>query len=124
MLSLVLLAATVTAPAPDAFNRDAKPMLAATCTLCHNNRMMSGNLDLKPLLAASSMVEHRETWEKVLRKVRSGEMPPKEIERPAQGKIDTFTKYIEDEFDRQDKLTPQDPGRVVAHRLNRIEYTN
>jgi len=122
MYPFLLLAALTQAT----FNQAVKPMLASTCTLCHNERAAStaGNLNLRPFLMESSLVEGRETWEKILRKVRSGEMPPKEIPRPPQEQIDALTKFLEAEFDRQDRATPQDPGRVVAHRLNRAEYTN
>ncbi len=50
--------------------------------------------------------------------------PVFDVPHPSAQEIGAFTKFLEDEFDRQDRATPQDPGRVVAHRLNRAEYTN
>ena len=38
--------------------------------------------------------------------------------------MDALIKYVQAEFDRADKLTKPDPGRVTAHRLNRSEYAN
>src|SRR5580693_5912869 len=102
MYPFLLLAVLQTAGLQtDGFNQTVKPMLAETCTLCHNERMAAtaGNLNLRPFLSPSSLVEGRETWEKVLRKVRSGEMPPKEMERPPQEKIEALTKFLEAEFD-------------------------
>src|ERR1017187_7189468 len=100
LLLAVLAQSPATSPGTDAFSRTARPMLAGTCTLCHNERSAAGNLNLRPLLAPSSLVDGRETWEKVLHKLRSGEMPPPEIPRPPQAQIDALTKYLEAEFDR------------------------
>ncbi len=109
---------------PARFNQAVKPVLAGTCTLCHNDRLMSGGLNLKPLMAPSSLLENRETWARILVRVRSGEMPPKDGPHPEQSQLDAMAKFVENELDRYDRATPRDPGRVVARRLNRSEYTN
>jgi hypothetical protein len=109
---------------PAAFDQAVKPILGSTCTLCHNERMASGGLNIKPLLAPDALLENREMWGKILQKVRSGEMPPKDIGRPPVAQIDALVKFVEGEFERYDRAQPRDPGRVVARRLNRSEYTN
>ncbi len=115
---------SVTPTDPAAFNQTVKPVLASTCTLCHNERMMSGGLNLKPLATPSSLLENRETWGKILQKIRSGEMPPKDAPHPPQAQLDAMAKFVEGELDRYERAQPRDPGRVVARRLNRSEYTN
>src|SRR5207237_4315228 len=45
------------------------------------------------------------------------------VVRPEE-QIDALPKFLEREFDRADAAAPQDPGHIVAHRLNRTEYTN
>jgi len=124
LVTLLALNAHAQKTDPSAFTRVVKPVLGTTCTLCHNEKAASGGLNLRPYLQPQSLVDNREGWEKVLRKIRSGEMPPKDVERPAQEQIDALTKFVESEFERADRRTPQDPGRVVAHRLNRSEYSN
>src|ERR1035441_9182765 len=51
-------------------------------------------------------------------------MPPKDVPRPPQAQLDAMAKFVEGELDRYDRAQPRDPGRVVARRLNRSEYTN
>ena len=59
-----------------------------------------------------------------MHKVRTGEMPPKGVARPAQADIDHLARFVEGIYDKIDQSRPQDPGRVVARRLNRAEYAN
>ena len=66
-----------------AFEKSVPPVLAKTCAPCHNDRMASGGLNLGPFSAPGSIAEHREDWEKILQKIRTGEMPPKGIPRAA-----------------------------------------
>jgi hypothetical protein len=65
-----------------------------------------------------------EAWETVIRKLRSGEMPPAGMPRPTAAAYDSFVLYLESELDRAATANP-DPGRTEAlHRLNRTEYQN
>ena len=52
--------------------------------------MMSGGLNVKPLMAPPSLLENRETWGKILQKVRGGEMPPKDGPHPPQAQLDAM----------------------------------
>ena len=71
-----------------------------------------------------SLTTNRDEWEKIVRKIRSGEMPPKGVPRPPAAQIESFAQFIEAEFERADRGLKPDPGRVTAHRLNRYEYSN
>ncbi|HWB85404.1 MAG TPA: DUF1592 domain-containing protein [Bryobacteraceae bacterium] len=106
------------------FDQSVKPVLTGTCALCHNAQVSSGGMNIEPFTQASSIAQHREEWEIILRKIRSGEMPPKGVPRPPETQMKALVNYVQGEFDLQDKNTKPDPGRVVAHRLNRNEYTN
>ena len=55
-------------------------------------------------------------------KLKRGELPPKGMPRPAQEDVASVTKWLEDEFAREDAALAPDPGRVTARRLNRYEY--
>src|SRR5581483_11107095 len=61
--------------------------------------------------------------EKVLRKLRAGEMPPAGMPRPDAQTTAAFTKWLEGELDRTAAAHP-DPGHPTIHRLNRAEYSN
>ena len=105
------------------FNKAVVPVVNKTCTPCHNDRSAAGDLNLGPFTIASSIADQRDGWERIIQKVRSGEMPPKGIPRPA-AELDNMVKFVEGEFARADKNIKPDPGRVTAKRLNRNEYSN
>ena len=108
----------------DDFDTDVRPVLTGTCAQCHNSRMLAGGLNVEVLASPASLGQNREVWEKVLRRLRAGDMPPAGTPRPARAQLDAITGYIERAFDTADAATPQDPGRVTARRLNRTEYAN
>jgi hypothetical protein len=62
-------------------------------------------------------------WEKLLRELRSREMPPPGRWRPDPATYQAFVNYIESGRDRTAELKPN-PGRPTLHRLNRTEYAN
>ena len=86
--------------------------------------MASGSLNLGPFTDPTSLATHREEWERVINKFRSGEMPPKGVPRPPEAQVHSFTSFVEGEFERADRNAKPDPGRVTARRLNRAEYSN
>jgi cytochrome c553 len=107
-----------------AFEKSVPPVLAKTCAPCHNDRLTSGGLNLAPFSTPGSITEHRAGWEKILQKLRTGEMPPEGVQRPPEDQIDALIKFIEGEFERADRNLKPDPGRVTARRMNRNEYSN
>ncbi len=64
-----------------------------------------------------------EVWEKVLRKIRAGAMPPPSMPRPDKTAFDAFASWLEATLDRGSAANPN-PGRVAVHRLNQAEYAN
>jgi len=113
-------------PVVDAVGFDAKvkPILKNTCAGCHNQTMASGGVNLLPYLDAATVFEDRASWEKIARKIETGEMPPKGVPRPPQAQMAALLNFLRGEFDRADAAVPPDPGRVTAKRLNRNEYRN
>ncbi len=82
-----------------------------------------GNLALEPLDVTH--VEHDPAvWEKVVRKLRAGVMPPIGMPRPAKPDYDGLASWLETQLDKAGAAHPN-PGRIEAlHRLNRAEYQN
>jgi hypothetical protein len=111
-------------PSKPTFDHSVRPMLTKSCLACHNDRLQSGSVNLTPFVNPATVLGNREDWEKVVQKVRSGEMPPKGLPRPSIEQITAFTTFIESEWEKADQNVKPDPGRVTARRLNRIEYTN
>src|SRR5207253_4223304 len=58
------------------FDTSVRPLLTQTCAGCHNARVASGGLDVTALNSPESLTSARPTWERMLRRVRAGEMPP------------------------------------------------
>jgi hypothetical protein len=64
-----------------------------------------------------------EIWEKVVRKVNAGVMPPPGAPRPDRAASEGLTSWLTTELDRAALANPN-PGRAPLHRLNRTEYAN
>lgn len=106
------------------FEKSVQPVLKQTCSMCHNEKLASGGLDITPFLDRASVLEKREGWEHIVAKVHTGEMPPKGVPRPPADRMLALEKFVQGEFDRVDRAAKPDPGRVTARRLNRAEYSN
>ena len=92
------------------------------CGTCHNDRLKTANLSLQGVDLAR-IGEQAELWEKVIRKLRAGVMPPPDTPRPPLADYEGLRDFLEGEIDREAAARPN-PGAVVLHRLNRTEYTN
>jgi hypothetical protein len=108
----------------NAFTKTVQPYFAANCYVCHNASLKSGGLDLEAFKTAAALIQHRDHWEIILQKLRTGEMPPKGMPRPDKAETDQVVRWITSQFERQDRNLKADPGRVTARRLNRTEYNN
>jgi hypothetical protein len=92
------------------------------CISCHSERLRTGGLVLENLDLAQ-VGSHAEILEKVLPKIRAGQMPPVGRPRPDAAEIRAFTLALEAALDRAAEDSPN-PGRPTIHRLNRTEYQN
>ncbi len=97
-----------------------REMLDEYCVVCHNEKAKTGGLSLEKI-NVSAPSQASATWEKVVRKVRSGSMPPVGMPRPEKTVMDGFVSFLESALDRAAAANPA-PGRVTVHRFNRAEY--
>jgi mono/diheme cytochrome c family protein len=110
-------------PEPSTLNPEPqKSLVTKYCVTCHNDRAKTGGLSLQKV-NLDGVPEGAETWEKVVRKLRGGMMPPLGAPRPEQANIDGFVSFLESSIDRAALASPN-PGRSPLHRLNRSEYAN
>jgi hypothetical protein len=96
------------------------------CLTCHNQALR--NRGTVPVafdeLRVQDVVQHAEMWEQIVRKVRTGLMPPAASPRPDKAAQEALLQWIESELDRAAAARPN-PGRTQPfHRLNRTEYRN
>jgi hypothetical protein len=66
---------------------------------------------------------HGDVWEKAIRKLRGGLMPPPGSRQPDRATVDSFVMWLETTLDQAAVKSPN-PGGVTLHRLNRAEYSN
>src|ERR1041384_1539507 len=92
------------------------------CLGCHNEKTKTADLMLDKL-DLDHPGDNAEKWEKVVRKVRAGMMPPSGMPRPDRAALDAFAAKIEIGLDQAAAAHPN-PGWAGLHRLNRTEYTN
>ena len=116
-LLFVLSALTLEAAAT---SREA--LLKQYCFQCHNSSLKSGNLTFDAL-SPEDPASRPEIWEKVVRKLRGGEMPPAKMPRPDAATVRDFTSGVISELDTAARSQPY-AGRPLIRRLNRTEYTN
>src|SRR5215468_8829084 len=124
----VAFAATALQPAaavrkPAEANAAAQATVINTyCVTCHNDKARTGGLTLEHA-DLNDVPKSAETWEKVVRKVRAGMMPPAGMKRPEKATLDGLAAYLETSLDEAAIEKPR-PGRATMHRLNRTEYAN
>src|SRR5689334_19990855 len=97
-------------------------MLDRYCEGCHNDAELAGELALDRL-DPSHMQADAAVWEKVVRKLRGGLMPPPGEPRPDAERLDAFVDFLEDSLDTAARAAPN-PGVPGLRRLNRTEYAN
>jgi hypothetical protein len=112
----ILFAAASCAETPE------EALLHQYCTGCHNAKLKTGGLVLEGL-DPSHPGDNAETWEKVVRKVSAGMMPPSGARRPDRASLDRFAATLAAGLDRASAARPN-PGSTSLHRLNRTEYAN
>ena len=92
------------------------------CAACHNSKTKIAGLTLDTVDLAD-VPNNAELWEKVLKKLRTGAMPPVGMPKPEKATVEAFALSLETSIDKNATLHPN-PGRPALHRLNRAEYAN
>ncbi len=99
-----------------------RALLDRYCVTCHNERLQTAGLRLDQVNLAD-VSAHADVLERVVRKLRKGQMPPQGRPRPDQTAVDIFLTALESALDREAIARPN-PGRVASRRLNRAEYVH
>ena len=99
-----------------------RELVSQYCAGCHNDKLRSGGFSWLALDLAHPEKD-LEQMEKVIRKVRTGMMPPSGARRPDAATMKAFAAGIESRVDQQAALHPYIKPPAL-HRLNRTEYRN
>jgi hypothetical protein len=99
-----------------------RAILDQYCVTCHNQRAKTAGLTFDTMDLSHAGADAA-VWERAVRKLRGGMMPPPGSKRPDQALVDSFLASLEAALDQAAAANP-DPGSVTLHRLNRVEYGN
>jgi len=103
-----------------------KAFLTQNCVTCHSLAQKARGFEPALRLTIDNLdpahvEKDPETWEKIVRKVRAGMMPPSGMPRPNPQVFESGIVFLETELDRTAKAHIPPPG---LHRMNRVEYAN
>src|SRR3954454_9969157 len=80
-------------------------LLKQYCFQCHNSKLRSGSLALEGL-SNENPAGHPDVWEKVVRRLKAGEMPPPKLPRPDAATIREFTSELTARLDAAAESKP------------------
>ncbi len=122
ILAMGQLGAQQTTPPASQPPASQRALLDKYCVTCHNQRLKTANLMFDKMDLAHPAGD-AQVWERAVRKLRGGMMPPPGMPRPAAADVNQFVSWLEVSLDQAAAANPN-PGNITLHRLNRAEYTN
>jgi hypothetical protein len=99
-----------------------RAMLDHYCVTCHNQKAKTASITFDTM-DLSAVGKDAVVWERAVRKLRGGMMPPLGMPKPDPATVNSFVTFLETSLD-QAALASPNPGTVSLHRLNRAEYQN
>jgi len=120
MNKLRLLPIALAISATNILADDTQPLFEQYCTECHNFESFSGGFELEGM-GATEIADNPEVGEKIIKRLRSGLMPPAGEPRPDTDVADQMAEAVADAIDSRSTVHLKAPG---IHRLNRSEYSN
>ena len=105
---------------PDLTHETLHEVVGVYCVVCHNDRMLTGDLSLEGFDLALAP-QRAETAEKMITKLRAAMMPPPGMPRPAADTLTVLVEALEAVVDEAAAAAPN-PGYRTFQRLNRAEY--
>ncbi len=127
MVCALLAAATPVLRANEdlAYSSEILPLLEQYCTKCHGSKRAKGGINFEQFRELTSIYRDPRLWETVFTQLNEREMPPDGKPQPTPEERDRLTRFVRHTLDNLDHgAIPKDPGRVLIHRLSRLEYNN
>ncbi len=115
-IGFAIICVTIAGASPD------PAVLQKYCVTCHSDRLKTGGLTLEKI-DVTNIPANAETWEKVIRKLQVGAMPPTGLPKPSASEVGALVSSLEASLDKAYAANPN-PGHATLHRLNRTEYAN
>jgi mono/diheme cytochrome c family protein len=108
---------------PDTTDPPPVQFLTKHCLACHAGEKAKADFHLDKLSTDFNRPAERDRWLTALKRVRSGEMPPKGKPRPADDEVKDLAEWVTAKAAAAAARRVTE-GRVVLRRLNRVEYEN
>jgi hypothetical protein len=103
---------------------DVRAFLTKHCVDCHGADQPKAGLRLDTLTVDVAKPEQARAWTKILDRIESGEMPPKDSPRPPQAEQVDVTQWINGALSAADRKNQPPAGALVLRRMNRLQYEN
>jgi hypothetical protein len=111
-------------PEKVSYTKQIAPLVATYCVRCHGGDKPRAGLALDVYKDDAPIAKNRQVWEKVAKRLRSQEMPPRRVKQPTEAERAQLLTWLDAELGAIDCKLERDPGRVTIRRLNRAEYNN
>ncbi|MDP7277537.1 MAG: DUF1592 domain-containing protein [Planctomycetaceae bacterium] len=98
------------------------PLVQKHCLKCHSHEKKKGGLDLGRFRTVADVGSQSRTWQKVLRRLRDGEMPPRDSQQPSPADRERLIEWSENYLLADARDRAGDPGLVLMRRLTKAEY--
>ena len=105
--------------------REIRPVFERYCFDCHDGDKPKAEVNLEQFVDDATLWRDPKLWERVLVQLRDRVMPPAKKQQPSTEERAHLVGWLQDTLENADldSLT-RDPGRIVIHRLSRLEYNN
>lgn len=95
-----------------------------TCVECHSGAEANAGLALDHFTSLKTVLKERRTWEKVIQRIKIGDMPPKDADPLLETDRAKLIEWLQSAILDVDCGKTPNPGAVTLRRLNRSEYRN
>lgn len=106
------------------FQSQILPLIEQHCMDCHNDQSADGDFSMSSYDSAMSLLDYRNTWLKVLRRLETGEMPPADSSELSDSDRKVMVDWMDDHLNNIDCGNLDHPGSVTIRRLTKTEYRN
>jgi mono/diheme cytochrome c family protein len=124
---LVAIGSTSRAAIPtgrEGFKIQVAPFFKENCIKCHGPEKSKGKVTIHDLDGEMAAGHESERWEKILRMIKNGEMPPEQEKQPGDAERKAVTKWIEEALRNYAKNAQTEAAVPTARRLTNFEYQN
>lgn len=106
------------------FSQTVRPFVERYCAGCHGAANAAAQFNLRQYTAVGDVIRDHDAWALVAAKLRSGEMPPKNVPQPSAAERLSVATWVETLRQAEARKNAGDPGIVLARRLSNAEYNN